>query len=200
MGAWSRLSAPRRGNAMRLWLRRSLGAPPTASLVVRLLDELPRAPDGRWPTHAGELRAHRGVLRHVAALEPAPVARETSLRVQGTGLYPLPGWAGALRVVPAPEAGVALEALARLDLVARCGAERWQAGPGRPPRTLKKQYQAASVPAWQRTGPLVYSAGRLVFVPGLGLDARVLAPPGAAQARLEWLAGGQESGAAGRAR
>jgi tRNA(Ile)-lysidine synthase len=200
VGAWSHLSAARRANALRLWLRRSLGAPPPASLVTRLLDELPHAPDGRWPTAAGELRVHRGALSHVAAREPSSVVRETSLQVQGTGLYPLPGWAGTLRVVPTPQAGVALEALAHLDLVARGGAERWQAGPGRPPRSLKKQYQAASVPAWQRTGPLVYSAGRLVFVPGLGLDARMLAPAGAVQARLEWLAAGDEGGAMVRAR
>jgi tRNA(Ile)-lysidine synthase len=35
---------------------------------------------------------------------------------------------------------------------------------------------------------LLYSAGRLVFVPGLGIDARVLAPPGDTQVALDWIA------------
>jgi tRNA(Ile)-lysidine synthase len=59
---------------------------------------------------------------------------------------------------------------------------------GRPPRSLKKQYQAAGLPAWQREGPLVFSEGQLLFVPGLGLDARMIGAPGAGLARLHWQA------------
>ena len=65
-------------------------------------------------------------------------------------------------------------------------AGRQGAGVGRPPRSLKKQFQAAAVPDWQRDGPLVYSGGQLVFVPGLGIDARVIALPGQAQVALHW--------------
>jgi tRNA(Ile)-lysidine synthase len=45
------------------------------------------------------------------------------------------------------------------------------------PRSLKKQYQAAGIAAWQREGPLLYAGELLVFVPGLGLDARACAQP-----------------------
>ena len=61
-----------------------------------------------------------------------------------------------------------------------------KAAVGRPARSLKKQYQAADVPAWERDGPLVYSGGQLVFVPGLGIDARALALPGQPQLGLRW--------------
>ena len=64
--------------------------------------------------------------------------------------------------------------------------ERFQAGLGRPPRSLKKQYQAAGVPAWQRSGPLVYSGGVPVFVPGSGIDARA-SRRGEPQVGLAWL-------------
>ena len=47
--------------------------------------------------------------------------------------------------------------------------------------------QAAGIAAWQRDGPLLYSADQLVFVPGLGIDARVQAPPGSAMLGLRWL-------------
>jgi tRNA(Ile)-lysidine synthase len=85
------------------------------------------------------------------------------------------------------ERGVPLAWMGHLELRARAGAEQFQAGIGRPPRSLKKQYQAAAVPAWERDGPLVYSGGQLVFVPGLGVDARAWGLPGQAMMSLEWV-------------
>jgi tRNA(Ile)-lysidine synthase len=82
--------------------------------------------------------------------------------------------------------GVPLAWLAHSELRPRCGGEQFQAGLGRPPRSLKKQFQGASLPAWKRDGPLVYSGGQLVYVPGLGLDARVIGLPGQALVRLDW--------------
>src|SRR5699024_3694350 len=87
----------------------------------------------------------------------------------------------------ARQSGIGLAALRRIDLLPRSGAEQFQMGPGRPPRALKKQYQAAGVRADRRGGPLLYSEGRLLFVPGLGIDARAMAAPGDAQMTLEWL-------------
>ncbi|MFN3298205.1 tRNA lysidine(34) synthetase TilS, partial [Caldimonas sp.] len=81
--------------------------------------------------------------------------------------------------------------LRRIELRARSGGEQFQAGPGRPPRTLKKQFQSAGVPVWAREGPLVYDAqGHLLFVPSLGMDARAWADAGRRQWRLRWEAGG----------
>ena len=82
--------------------------------------------------------------------------------------------------------GIPLAWLGALVLRAREGGEQFQAGLGRPPRSLKKQYQAAAVPAWDRDGPLVWSGGQLLFVPGLGIDARVIGLPGQAQVSLAW--------------
>ena len=82
--------------------------------------------------------------------------------------------------------GVSLAWLGHVELKMRLGAEQFQAGMLRPPRSLKKQFQAAAVPPWQRTGPLLFSGGQLVFVPGLGIDARVIALPGQPQVALRW--------------
>ena len=57
----------------------------------------------------------------------------------------------------------------------------------RPARGLKKQFQANALPAWERAGPLVYSGDRLLYVPGLGIDARAIAAKGVRQVSLEWL-------------
>jgi len=56
------------------------------------------------------------------------------------------------------------------------------------PRSLKKQFQAAARPSWARRGPLVYVGEQLIYVPGLGLDARCVAAIGVTQARLRWQA------------
>ena len=73
-----------------------------------------------------------------------------------------------------------------LRLLPRQGGERFQAGAGRPPRSLKKQFQQAGVPGWARQGPLLYAGDALVFVPGLGLDARAVAMPGRSRVTLRW--------------
>lgn len=185
--AWRALPPERRANALRAWLRQQCGTAPPASLVERLFDELQTTRGARWPIDGGELRLYRGMLRHAVAASPAQAVRERLLSVCGVGTHPLPGWGGRLKVSRVKEGGVPLAWLAQLELRVRKGGERFQAGIGRPPRSLKKQFQSAAVPAWARDGPLVYSGGQLVFVPGLGLDARVLALPGQPQVTLRWL-------------
>ena len=186
---WFELSEARRSNVLRAWLKQRLGMAATSSLVARLMTELRPAGAARWPLPTGELRVYRGVLRHVVADDRARAGavREQTLTVRRAGDFRLPGWGGCLRVTRSKEAGVPLAWLGHLEVKPRQGAERFQAGLGRPPRSLKKQYQAAGVPEWDRLGPLFYSGGQLVFVPGLGLDARVWALPGQAQVTLEWV-------------
>lgn len=121
-----------------------------------------------------------------AATEAAPAAGPAPLTILRAGRHALPTWGGVLVVRRVVEGGVPIAWLARAELRARSGGERFQAGLGRPARSLKRQYQAAGIPAWQREGPLVYSGGQLVFVPGLGLDARVIGLPGQALVTLTW--------------
>jgi tRNA(Ile)-lysidine synthase len=193
VAAWRALSYPRRGNAMRAWLKRSTrGQAAPASLVLRLVDELATAlRTARWPHPAGELRLYRGVLRFkereaALLLAEAATARETMLQISRAGTYRLPGWGGRLRVANTARDGVPLAWLGHVELRARQGAEQFQAGIGRPPRSLKKQFQSAGIAAWNRSGPLIYSGGQLVFVPGLGLDARVIGLPGQRLVALRW--------------
>jgi len=189
---WLELSEARRSNALRAWIRRERrGEAAPASLIARLLDELPTSSSARWPLSDGELRVYRGVLRCEASTPAATATRESTLSIVRAGTHALPGWGGDLHVERVADAGVPLAWLAHLELRERAGAERFQAGIGRPPRSLKKQFQEAGVPAWQRSGPLLYSGGQLVFVPGLGLDARVLGLPGQALVTLRWVASGR---------
>ncbi|HOX69005.1 MAG TPA: tRNA lysidine(34) synthetase TilS [Burkholderiaceae bacterium] len=183
------LSAARQVNALRAWLRLQTGAAPPASLLARLSDELFGVGAASWPLAGGLLRRHRGQLtwsRPVAARSPSKTALEAHLHIRRAGIHRLPGWGGNLRVVRVKEGGVPLAWLAQAELRARSGGEQFQAGLGRPARSLKKQFQAAELPAWERSGPLVYSGGQLVFVPGLGIDARVIGLPGQPLVTLLW--------------
>ncbi len=186
---WQALSAPRRSNALRTWLASALGAAPPAALVRRLMDELPGAGPAEWQAGDVVLRRQRGRLRCEPASpstqrEPGP-AHE--LRLDRPGRHALPGWGGHLVVERVGKGGIAPASLARVQVRARAGGEQFQAGSGRPPRSLKKQYQAAGVAASQRDGPLLYSEGQLVYASGLGIDTRCIAPPGEPQMSIEWV-------------
>lgn len=183
---WRELSETRRVNALRRWLHERLGAPAASSLVVRLADELMHSKSGSWQAPGGTLRLYRGTLRWQPDAAPVASERETTLSIRRAGRHALPGWGGVLVAERVSEGGVPLAWLAALELRERRGGEQFQAGIGRPPRSLKKQFQAAGVPEWERDGPLVYSGGQLVFVPGLGLDARIVGLPGQALLRLSW--------------
>jgi tRNA(Ile)-lysidine synthase len=127
------------------------------------------------------------VLGHAEATTAKVPARGLKLSVPGR--YALPGWPGGVLLVQhCNERGLAPERLDGVQCQARAGGERFQRVLGGVPRRLKLQYQAAGVPAWGREGPLLLDeAGTLLFVPGLGVDARCWAEPGRCQLSLQWL-------------
>jgi tRNA(Ile)-lysidine synthase len=125
-----------------------------------------------------------------AGVDGAPgssaIPSDQAWSVRRAGVYKLPAWGGRFVVKRVVEGGIALSLLAEATLSPRRGHEQFQAGPGRPPRSLKKQFQAMAIPEWNRAGPLVYQGERLLFVPGLGLDARAAAETGTPRVELAW--------------
>ncbi|MGA0613039.1 tRNA lysidine(34) synthetase TilS [Caldimonas sp. KR1-144] len=191
VAAWSALTPARGRNALRAWLRERTGRAPTAALVEQLCRQLPDARGtASWTVDAAmRVERYRGRLRVVA---PRAVVgeRESRLSVVRAGRHALPGWGGTLVATRVREGGLPRASLVDLELRERVGGERFQLGPHRPARSLKKQFQSVGVAASERDAPLVFSAdGRLLFVPGLGADARALAAPGEPQFALMWIAG-----------
>ena len=186
---WAALSPARRANALREWLRRQAGQGAPQSLVDRLCSELTAGKGpARWPLlGALTLRRWRGRLTVEAPAPEVIAAEPLRLDLSRPGVYQVPGWDGALQVREATHGGVAVARLADCELRPRLGAEQFQAGPGRPARSLKKQFQAAAIAPWQRHAPLLWCGGALAFVPGLGVDARVWAEEGAPQRTFDWL-------------
>jgi tRNA(Ile)-lysidine synthase len=153
--------------------------------VQRLADELPGATTARWPAPGGECRLYRGRLSFEPAL-PISVRAAQTVDLSTPGRHDFVAWGGAFVVRRCGEGGVGVERLRRATLAPRRGGESFQLAARAAARSLKKQYQARAVPAWQRGGPLVYDGDTLLFVPGLGHDARALAAVGTAQCRLHW--------------
>lgn len=202
--AWQASPPARRVNALKAWLALRLPAGAPQALLDRLLTELPAAPRGgaRWPAGQGVwVRAYRGRLTvgatgvspaTVAAAAPYDRSLGSSLDLSRPGRHPLPAWGGALEVSAvraraAPSVPAAW--LRQAELRPRSGGERFQLAPGGLPRALKKQFQASGVPEWAREGPLLWVGGQLVFVPGLGIDARCWHAAGGPRRSLRWVPG-----------
>jgi tRNA(Ile)-lysidine synthase len=193
IAAWSTLSLPRRSVVLREWLELQTGNAAPASLVERLMNEADRVGAGSWPLGgAQELRRYRGYLR-VADARPArmsvPYASVQALRITRAGAHRIDGWDGSLHARRVPAQGVALNRLGAVTVRPREGGEQFQLARNRPPRALKKQYQALGIAATERAGPLLYVDDQLIFAPGLGIDARSWASPGEPQVTFTWVAG-----------
>jgi len=105
---------------------------------------------------------------------------------KGEARVKLPELGGELRFKNARGKGIAVEHQP-LTVRLRFGGEKLQPDPRRPRRTLKNLFQEAGVPPWERDRlPLLYRGDDLVWVPGLGIDARFQALPGKDGVVPEW--------------
>lgn len=184
LAAWSALPPGRRRAVLQQWLLTQTGQGPPQTLVARLMDEAAASSaSASWPCAEGLLRRYCGRLSWStdAAVAAAEVAR---LAIRRAGRYAVAG--GTLVVQRVAEGGVPLVLLHGCELRPRPAGARFQRAPNTPARSLKKQFQAAGVPAWQRDAPLLYAGEQLVFVLGLGLDARALALPGTPRVSIDW--------------
>ena len=186
VAAWRALSPARQRTSLRAWLiLNHLEA--THHLLDRLGHELDSHGAKRWPVEGGELRSHRGWLRTFRgpATQQATAA-SVKFDLSQPGIHRVAAWAGSIVVASVASEGLSSTLAAQVELRDRQPGDRFQRGAGRPPRSLKLQYQAAGVPAWQRGGPIGCAQEQLVFVAGLGIDARAIAPAGQPQVALTW--------------
>ena len=180
------LSTARASNVLRAWLHAQSGRPAPASLVERLQREW--ATDGCWPCATGQLRRYRGRLVWLAVTASALTTPSQSVNLASVGLHAQADWGGNWCVESVASGGVSTARLQSLTLRARTGGEQFQRTARSTVRSLKKAYQSAAIPAWQRDGPLLFCRDdQLLFAPSLGLDARMLAGPDEPQFSLRWL-------------
>jgi tRNA(Ile)-lysidine synthase len=169
---------------LRAYLRdKGLGAPSEARLV-EMLKQLTGEGARTLVEHDGaQLRVYRGKLmverrRAPTAFRPVHWAGEARLA--------LPALGGELRFRAVRGKGIAA-AHRPLQVRLRSGGERLKPDARRPRRTLKNLFQEAGVPPWQRGRlPLLYRGDKLVWAPGLGVDAAFQAAGKAPGVLPEW--------------
>lgn len=184
---WLALTPARRRNALEAWLQQRLLDVPH-SLLDRLLLELPPQRNARWPTPEGELRLFRGLLAAGVVVPPEEPPAPLAVDLHQPGCVALPTWHGSFEVTHVQQGGAPPALLQSLLARVRAGGEQFALAPAACARSLKKQFQARAVPVWQRAGPLLFTAnGRLLFVPGLGINATLWAARGQPQLGLRWL-------------
>ncbi len=188
------LSDARRANLLRHWIKRESRCGASDALISRLVAQSTAAAGAaRWPAPVGTVSRYRGTLSWSpatlagAARPPQAEPAVVTMDLHQPGDYRLPGWAGVLAVRTVPVGGVPAALLKACTVRARQGGEQFQLTASGIARSLKKQFQALGVAAWQRAGPMLYSGDDLLFVPALGIDARRIASGKAAQRTLQWL-------------
>ena len=157
---------------------------PSEARLVEMLKQLTSRGSKTLIEHDGvRLRVYRGKV----TLEGTATASEiSSLQWRGERKLAIPSLGGELRFRRARGHGIAMEARP-LQVRVRKGGERLQPDPRRPRRTLKNLFQEAGVPPWERDRlPLLVSGEDVVWVPGLGVDARYQAGKNAAGVLPEW--------------
>ncbi len=205
------LAPARRPLVLRAWLAGcGVDAPSRARLLEALDQALGAGGDGRMLIRIGsqELRRHRGLLcLRAAGKARRPAHAGEPFYWQGEPERVLGGWGGVLRFVVGGDAaartphGRNAAAAAAVELAgfdpdwlrerplevrARTGGERFKPHALRPSKRLKHLFQEAGVPEFERAGlPLLWRDGQLIFVAGLGGDAR-LVEPGPGRVRIEW--------------
>ncbi len=168
----------RRAVAVRAWLAaQGEQAPSRARLAQVLAQGLGSRADARMKVRIGshEVRRHGGLLLLRAA--QTEHHGEATIHWRGEGEIAVPAWGGVLRFEPTGDEGFDAEWLRAepLQLRGRGGGERFKPHPLRPSKTLKRLFQDAGIAEFERTAlPLVWRDGRLIYVAGLGADARLV--------------------------
>jgi tRNA(Ile)-lysidine synthase len=187
----SLLPPGRRALAARAWLAaQGIEMPSRARLAQVIGQALHGRADSRMKVRIGdsEVRRHRGLLllRRVQTQHRS----EVRIRWRGEPELAVPAWGGVLRFEATDGEGfeVAWLRAQPLELRGRGGGERFKPHALRPSKTLKRLFQEVGIAEFERAAlPLVWREGRLIYVAGLGADAR-LVDVGGERIQLMWQA------------
>jgi len=190
------LPPERAANVLRHWIEAHGGAMPAEARLSDMRRQLleSRGDAGVRIRHEGRLLARQG---DDLVIEPAADApADWRVAWHGEAVLALGDALGEVRFESRAGAGIDAGRVSRGEwhFGPRHGGERIRLAPGRTTRTLKNLLQEGRVPAWHRGRlPLLFEGGRLVWVPGIGISAEYLAPPGQPGLDPRWNpAGGPE--------
>jgi tRNA(Ile)-lysidine synthase len=168
---------------LRKFLRAKGLRAPSAAKLVAMLKQLTSGGSRTLIEHDGaRLRVYRGEILE----DRGRAGAFTPIAWKGEPRLAIPELGGELRFRRTRGKGIAASAKP-LRVRLRAGGERLQPDARRPRRTLKNLFQEAGVPPWERDRlPLLVCGEDLVWVPGLGVDARYQAGKNAFGVLPEW--------------
>jgi tRNA(Ile)-lysidine synthase len=187
------LPPARQRNLMRWWLRQQVGQVPSAAVLARVQhDVLSSRPDATPCVQWGGYAVHRYrddlfVISQRDLQQPGTVC---AWRLLERPLLLANG--GRLTATPTVGTGLCQAAIAAdgVEIRWRRGGEVCQPAGRAHHHTLKKLFQEAGVPPWQRAHtPLLYIADELAAVAGLWVCAPFQAGPREAGYRIDWVDG-----------
>ena len=163
---------------LRRYLRSKGLKAPSEKKLVEMLKQLGSGGSRTLIEHDGaRLRVYRGAV----SLDAQDQDDFIEMEWNGENKLVLPG--GELRFKRVRGRGFDASSMP-LRVRRRVGGERLQPDARRPRRTLKNLFQEAGVPPWERDRlPLLFHGADLVWVPGLGVEARFQT----AELRAGWL-------------
>jgi tRNA(Ile)-lysidine synthase len=177
------LPEERRANALRAFLARNAVMMPSEARLAEMSRQLYEARDDSRVRidHAGvAIVRHRGAARIERGL--APVASGPwRIEWRGESELDLGEDRGVVRFDSVVGEGMAAGRTGEGEwyFAPRSGGENLRLGADRPTRTLKNLLQEREIPPWERERlPLLFHDTRLVWVPGVGVDAEYACPTG----------------------
>ncbi len=185
-------SADRIDNMLRYWFGlRGVRMPSTSWLNEMRTQLLEAKHDAQLcVTHADcHIRRHRDRVYITPKFDTDLLLQPPrSFNWQGEASLYFPSFGGTL-YFDAAEQGIAADWLRvqTLAIQLRSGGERLKPAWNRPTKSLKYQYQACDVPAWERERlPLVFAGKQLLFAAGIGMDCHALNTEADANIQLRW--------------
>jgi tRNA(Ile)-lysidine synthase len=159
---------------------------PSEAKLVEMLKQLTAGGTRTLIEHDGaRLRVYRGRVLEERGAAPGEFK---AIQWKGEPRLAIPALGGELRFRTVRGKGFSRNLFKEtLTIRLRAGGERLQPDARRPRRTLKNLFQEAGVPPWERDRlPLLTCGSDLVWVPGLGVDARYQAAKNAPGVLPEW--------------
>jgi tRNA(Ile)-lysidine synthase len=147
---------------------------PSEAKLAEMLKQLGSA-SAAIPHDGAVLRRYREKILVAKANTATPEFKPRTWK--GESRLPLPALGGELRFRRVRGGGIDSRLLRTqaFQVRLRSGGERLRPDARRPSRTLKNLFQEAGVPPWERERlPLIFCGNDLVWVPGLGVDAKYL--------------------------
>lgn len=184
------LDAARQRNVLRHWLRQQGLALPSRRKLLQVQHDMlgaaqDRNPHLEWP--GVELRRYRGRLYAMPPLRTVATDWCRDWNLQEKVVLP---WSGQLSSQPAVGEGLRADIRdtpARIQLRLRQGGERCRPAGRDRHHSLKKLFQEAGIPPWQRQRiPLVFVGDELAAVPGLCVCEPFAAPKGGEGLYIDW--------------